>query len=73
MTWVSELANLIHRRWTPGDLFTLQQVYEFESELSRLHPENSHVRARIRQALQIMRDSGYIWFVDDDGHYQLVR
>src|SRR3989338_7986127 len=38
--------------------FTLDEVYRFENELSRLHPENGHVKDKIRQQLQILRDKG---------------
>ncbi len=43
--------------------FTLEDVYIFESELSSLHPENRHVKEKIRQQLQILRDSNFLSFV----------
>ncbi len=43
--------------------FTLNDVYAFENELSRIHPENKHIKDKIRQQLQILRDKGYLDFV----------
>lgn len=49
--------------------FTLDDVYQFESRLATLHPDNHNIRAKIRQQLQVLRDMGYIKFLDR-GHYQ---
>ncbi|MEQ1618054.1 MAG: DpnI domain-containing protein [Terricaulis sp.] len=43
--------------------FTLAEVYAFEDRLARLYPENSHVRQKIRQQLQVLRDGGYLEFL----------
>ena len=43
--------------------FTLEQAYSFEKMMSKMHPENRHVRAKIRQQLQILRDLGYLEFI----------
>ncbi|HEX9830378.1 MAG TPA: DpnI domain-containing protein [Thermodesulfobacteriota bacterium] len=51
--------------------FVLDDVYAFEKELSQLHPDNKHVKDKIRQQLQILRDKGYLEFVSP-GHYQLT-
>lgn len=51
--------------------FTLQQVYRFEDELAALHPRNSHVRDKIRQQLQFLRDRGIIRFVGR-GRYEAL-
>lgn len=50
--------------------FTLDQVYAFEGTLQMLHPENKHVKDKIRQQLQILRDKGYLEF-RGRGTYQL--
>ncbi|GAF56804.1 LOW QUALITY PROTEIN: type II restriction enzyme DpnI [Psychrobacter sp. JCM 18901] len=49
--------------------FSLNQVYAFASELQLKHPENNHVKDKIRQQLQVLRDKGIIEFVSR-GHYQ---
>lgn len=51
--------------------FTLDEAYSFEKELSKLHPENKHIKDKIRQQLQFLRDKGYLNFVSR-GHYQLT-
>lgn len=51
--------------------FTLADAYTLEDELRRLHPGNRHVRDKIRQQLQILRDVGLVEFVDR-GRYRLI-
>lgn len=52
--------------------FTLDDVYTFEQELSRKHPENKHIKDKIRQQLQILRDKGYLDF-SGRGIYRLKQ
>jgi type II restriction enzyme len=42
--------------------FSLADVYRFEPALQKLHPGNRHIRAKIRQQLQVLRDAGYLQF-----------
>lgn len=51
--------------------FALDDVYGFEQELSRKHPENKHVKDKIRQQLQVLRDKGYLDFIAK-GVYRLT-
>lgn len=50
--------------------FSLNEVYTFEEELSKKHPDNRHIKDKIRQQLQILRDKGYLEFVGR-GRYRL--
>ena len=50
--------------------FFLDDMYKFESELKLLHPENRHIKDKIRQQLQFLRDKGYLDFISR-GHYLL--
>jgi len=50
--------------------FSLDEVYAFEDDLSRLHPANQHVRPKIRQQLQVLRDLGLLEFLGA-GNYRL--
>lgn len=50
--------------------FDLDKVYAFENRLSRIYPQNRHVRQKIRQQLQVLRDRGYLEFVSR-GYYRL--
>jgi type II restriction enzyme len=40
--------------------FGIDEVYAFEPLLARLYPGNHNVRPKIRQQLQVLRDSGYL-------------
>lgn len=50
--------------------FELSDVYSFEKRLSRIYPNNRHVKQKIRQQLQVLRDHGYLEFVSR-GYYRL--
>jgi len=50
--------------------FQLDDVYAFEDRLSSIYPNNRHVKQKIRQQLQVLRDHGYIDFVSR-GCYRL--
>jgi len=50
--------------------FQLDDVYAFEDRLKRLYPNNQHVKQKIRQQLQVLRDNGYLEFVTR-GFYRL--
>lgn len=43
--------------------FTLSQMYEFENKLSIQFPQNNHIKDKIRQQLQILRDQNMIEFI----------
>ena len=49
--------------------FSLNQVYAFADLLKLKYPENNHIKDKIRQQLQILRDRGIIEFIQR-GHYQ---
>ncbi len=40
----------------PTNTFTTSDVYAFTHELEKLHPDNRHVKDKIRQQLQVLRD-----------------
>jgi type II restriction enzyme len=50
--------------------FLLSDVYAHENELAKLHPNNSHVRDKIHQQLQVLRDLGLLKFLGS-GYYRL--
>ena len=51
--------------------FTLANVYAHSDALAKLHPNNAHVRDKIRQQLQVLRDLGLLKFLGD-GSYRLT-
>ena len=40
--------------------FTTSETYDFARELEELHPDNRHVKDKIRQQLQVLRDRGFL-------------
>ncbi|MEK6219562.1 MAG: restriction endonuclease [Psychrobacter cryohalolentis] len=49
--------------------FSLNQVYAFADLLKLKYPENNHIKDKIRQQLQVLRDRGIIEFLGR-GHYR---
>lgn len=45
---------------SPTNEFTNDDIYAFERELAALHPDNQHIRDKIRQQLQVLRDTGFL-------------
>src|SRR5690606_765471 len=64
--WLMDVMKCIDRLGQSE--FTLQQLYAFENELTLLHPKNRHIKDKIRQQLQVLRDKGYLEFVSS-GQY----
>ncbi len=52
--------------------FCLDDVYAHEETMHRAYPSNSHIRPKIRQQLQVLRDLGYIEFLGKRGEYRVV-
>lgn len=51
--------------------FSLADIYQFETILSQQHSNNRHIKDKIRQQLQLLRDKGYLKFVGR-GKYSIV-
>ena len=58
--WILDILNCIDK--IGSDDFTIDDMYEFEDELKKRHPVNYHIRDKIRQQLQFIRDKGLIEF-----------
>ena len=56
--WTLDVLNLVHR--LAKSEFTNDDIYAFASELEKLHPDNRHIRDKIRQQLQVLRDLGFL-------------
>jgi type II restriction enzyme len=52
--------------------FNLQDMYALEEEFAQVYPENRHIRDKIRQQLQILRDLGVLAF-EKRGEYRLLN
>ena len=66
--WLLDVMRSIEKLGEPE--FTLDDIYALENELQKLHPENKHIKDKIRQQLQVLRDKGYLDFTAR-GRYQL--
>jgi len=67
--WVSDVMYFIRK--IGKTQFCLSDIYWFESELKELHPGNLHIRDKIRQQLQVLRDRGILRF-QGKGRYTLL-
>jgi type II restriction enzyme len=67
--WVLDIMNCLDKLGKKK--FSLSEIYHFEDELRQKHPHNQHIKDKIRQQLQILRDNGYIEF-SGRGNYRLV-
>jgi len=66
--WTLDVLQLVQ---SLGKLeFTLADVYAHADALAKLHPKNAHVRDKIRQQLQVLRDVGLLDFLGV-GSYRL--
>jgi len=54
--WTLDVLNAIRRLGKKE--FSTADAYTFTHELEKLHPDNRHVRDKIRQQLQVLRDVG---------------
>ncbi|MGM8885070.1 DpnI domain-containing protein [Psychrobacter sp. 1U2] len=64
--WTLDVWQCIDRL---DDKFNLKQVYAFTDELQGKHPDNNHIKDKIRQQLQVLRDKGFIDFLGR-GYYR---
>jgi type II restriction enzyme len=67
--WLLSVMRCIDR--IQQNVFSLQDVYAFEPELMAAYPDNQHIRPKIRQQLQVLRDMNYLIF-RGNGTYQLA-
>ena len=66
--WTLDVLNVVRNVGT--NEFSLADVYAHADALARLHPKNAHVRDKIRQQLQVLRDLGLIEFLGG-GSYRM--
>ncbi len=59
--WIIDILNCIEKLKSTD--FSLKQLYSFEEDLAKKHPKNKHVKEKIRQQMQILRDKGVVDFV----------
>ncbi len=67
--WAATVLNMLRK--LPDGSFNLADAYLFEDELSVIFPGNRHLRPKIRQQLQVLRDAGVLTFLGK-GKYKLL-
>jgi len=67
--WILDIMNCIDS--LNKKEFSLQDIYDFESDLQSIHKDNKNIKPKIRQQLQFLRDKGYLEFLDR-GKYKLI-
>lgn len=68
--WMLDIMNCI--TVIDKTIFSLEELYDFEAVLKRKHPNNKHIKDKIRQQLQFLAKRGYITFLGD-GEYRLTE
>lgn len=79
--FLREEEKSLHKGWILDTLkcidslgeknFNLSDLYKYEDELKIKYPKNKHIRDKIRQQLQLLRDRGYLEFLGR-GNYKLT-
>ena len=59
--WTLDVLNIVRRLGKPE--FKNEEIYAFARELEKLHPDNRHIKDKIRQQLQVLRDTGLLLHV----------
>lgn len=68
--WTLDVMKCIEELNTKS--FSLDAMYKFEHYLAERHPNNRHIKDKIRQQLQILRDKGLLEF-KSRGFYELTK
>lgn len=67
--WTLDVLNVVNSLKKAE--FSLAEIYGLDGGLQRLHPHNLHVKDKIRQQLQRLRDLGFLEFLGR-GKYRLI-
>jgi type II restriction enzyme len=68
--WTLDVLNAV--RGLGKSDFALSDIYALETSLAQLYPHNHHVRDKIRQQLQVLRDLGLLVFLGH-GRYRMAK
>lgn len=68
--WVLDVMNCVDL--VRNETFTLDEIYKFEKKLKLKYPNNNHIKDKIRQQLQLLRDKDIIEFVGR-GIYKKIK
>jgi len=67
--WILDIMNCIDM--LGKKVFLLNDIYSFEKQLQLKHLNNKHIKDKIRQQLQFLRDRGYLEF-SGKGKYKII-
>ncbi|GIZ08119.1 DpnI domain-containing protein [Flavobacterium sp. UMI-01] len=68
--WILDVLNCVEDIKKPT--FTIDELYAFENKLKIKYPNNNHIKDKIRQQLQFLRDKGLIEF-NGRGNYTKIE
>lgn len=68
--WLAVTMGLVRR--LNKDTFSLGELYELEAEARRIFPNNRHIKEKLRQQLQHLRDKGWLRF-EGSGFYRVTQ
>lgn len=68
--WLLDVMRCIDR--IQNEHFFLDDVYAFAEELQKKHPNNHHIKDKIRQQMQYLRDKGLVEFCGNNGRYRKI-
>lgn len=66
--WMREVYLVLQE--LPRDEFRLRDIYSYEAHFSRIYPRNRHIKDKIRQVLQYLRDMELIEFLGSGRYMQ---
>lgn len=69
--WKLEIFKCLNQ--IPKQNFTLEDVNKFENDLRKVYPTNKHIKDKIRQQLQYLRDLGLVEFLGAGRYRKLWR
>lgn len=68
--WIADVLGAVHS--LEQKKFDLKDAYAFKESFAKSHPKNTHIKDKIRQQLQFLRDKGLLKF-EGKGKYSLVE
>lgn len=60
-SWLVSVMSCVRSINKP--VFSLEDVYKFVPELQKLYPNNRHIKAKVRQQMQVLRDKDWLAFL----------
>ena len=67
--WLIDILHIVEQL---DETFALCQMYGFCDKLKIKHPDNNHIKDKIRQQLQFLRDKGFIEFKGNGTYKKIV-